>query len=53
MSVAAALKGYAAVVNELQASDKSISADFHQEAFDTFADSYVKQYGLDRKAGWI
>jgi hypothetical protein len=50
MSVDAALKGYAAVVKELEASDKTIKADFSKESFDSFADTYVKQYG--KKVNW-
>jgi len=44
-SVAAALKGYQAVVKELQATDKTIAADFEKNYFDSFADMYVKHYG--------
>ena len=44
MSVGAALKGYEEVVKELQASDKSVAADFKAHAFGTFVDSYAKQY---------
>ena len=50
MSVAAALKGYEAVVKELHASDKTIKADFSAENFDSFADTYVKQYA--KKIDW-
>jgi len=43
-SVAAALKGYEAVVKELHATDQSIGHDFSAASFDHFADAYVKQY---------
>jgi hypothetical protein len=43
-SVAAALKGYEAVVKELQESDKTVKADFSKANFDDFADRYVDQY---------
>lgn len=49
-AVAAALKGYDAVVKELQASDKTIKADFSAGFFDTFAQTYVKQYA--KKVDW-
>lgn len=43
-SVAAALKGYESVVNELKGSDKTIEHDFGQDHFDKFAETYVNQY---------
>jgi hypothetical protein len=43
-SVAAALKGYEAVVKELAKSDKSIEKDFNDMSFDSFYESYVRQY---------
>jgi len=49
-SVAAALKGYEAVVNELQKTDKTIKGDFSRMSFDSFANSYVNQYA--KKINW-
>ena|SRR5450432_1002745 len=49
-SVAAALKGYEAVVKELSASDRTIKADLSADGFDTFAGSYVQQYA--KKINW-
>jgi len=49
-SVAAALKGYEAVVKELSAADKTIKSDFAANSFDSFADSFVKQYA--KKVDW-
>ena len=49
-SVAAALKGYEAVVNELEKEDKTIKSDFARMSFNSFADTYVKQYG--KKINW-
>jgi len=43
-SVAAALKGYEAIVKELHASDQTIEHDFNEGHFNDFADRYVKQY---------
>jgi hypothetical protein len=43
-SVAAALKGYEAVVKELAKSDKSVETDFNHMNFETFYESYVRQY---------
>ena len=47
-SAAAALKGYEAVVKELDSSDKTIKADFKQ--FSEFEDTYVKMYA--KKIAW-
>jgi hypothetical protein len=44
LSVGAALKGYEEVVKELEVSDKTIRADFKATNFDTFTDTYVRQY---------
>jgi hypothetical protein len=44
LSVGAALKGYEAVVKELAATDKTIGAEFKSHDFDTFVDTFVKQY---------
>lgn len=44
-SVGSALKGYEAVVKELEASDKTIRRDFDAGHFERFVDVYVKQYG--------
>jgi hypothetical protein len=44
-SVGAALKGYDAVVKELEATDKSIRSDFKKNDFDSFVNTYVQQYG--------
>ena len=44
LSVGAALKGYEAVVKELAATDKAIVADFKSNHFESFVDTYVRQY---------
>lgn len=43
-SVSAALKGYQAVVKQLQEEDKTIRKDFNDLNFDDFAGSYVDHY---------
>lgn len=43
-SVAAALKGYEAVVKDLQDSDKTVMKDFKDLNFDSFEATYVQQY---------
>ena len=43
-SLAAALKGYEAVVKDVAKSDKSIEADYKKMDFDSFYDTFVKQY---------
>ncbi len=43
-SVAAALKGYEAVVKELAKSDKSVETDFNHMNFEMFYETYVRQY---------
>ena len=50
VSVAAALKEYGAVVTELQKSDRTIKSDFSAMRFDSFVDTYVKQYA--RRIDW-
>ena len=50
-SVAAALKGYEAVVKDLEDTDKTIKSDFEKDDFERFADTYVKQY-KNRKDWW-
>jgi hypothetical protein len=44
-SVGAALKGYDAVVKELEATDKSIRTDFNKKHRDSFVNAYVQPYG--------
>jgi hypothetical protein len=44
LSVGAALKGFEEVVKGLEATDKTIRADFKATDFDTFTDTYVRQY---------
>ena len=43
-SVAAALKGYEAVVKELAKSNKKIEKDFNDMNFESFYETYVRQY---------
>ena len=43
-SLAAAIKGYEAVVKDLEPLDKSINADFNKLNFEVFYDCYVKAY---------
>ena len=43
-SVAAALKGYEKVVNDLKDSDKSILTDFNRLGFDRFEDIYLPNF---------
>jgi len=50
VSVAAALKNYGAVVTELQKSDRTMKADFSAMDFDSFFDTYVKQYA--KRINW-
>jgi hypothetical protein len=43
-SVGAALRGYDAVVKELEATDKSIRTDFSKKHLDSFVNEYVQVY---------
>lgn len=43
-SAGAALKGYEAVVKELEGTDKTIRRDFNASHFEVFTDAYVRQY---------
>jgi len=43
-SVAAALKGYEAVVKELAKSDRSVEKDFNDMNFEKFYEVFVRQY---------
>lgn len=52
-SVAAALKGYEAVVKDLQDSDKSVKSDFEKMHFECFEDAYVDQYRIKNSGKWI
>lgn len=53
-AVGAALKGYEAVVKELEAADNTIRRDFHNKYYETFISTYVEPYtwkiGIELKA---